>query len=105
MPILVMFIIVSFAFYLFYKLKAWKLRNRQHESRWVGTKAAVALGLVLVFFGLNALYVRQSAVTIVISVILIAVGSFYIYQNIRLYRHLLPYAVEEARQNELNGDQ
>jgi putative Mn2+ efflux pump MntP len=81
------------------------MKDRPNESRWVATKASIALGLVLVFFGVNELFIRQSTVVIVISVIFFIVGAYYIYQNFRLYRILLPYAAEESRQNRLNDDQ
>lgn len=105
MSILVCFTILSFAFYLFYKIKSFRMKNRPNEKRWVGAKASISLGLLLIFFGLNELYLRHSTGVVIISIIFLLVGGVYVYQNIRLYRFLLPYAAEEARQHRLNGDQ
>lgn len=105
MWILVCFTILSFAAYLFYKFKSVRMKNRPNEKRWVGTKASISLGLLLIFFGLNELYLRHNTGVIIMSIIFFLVGGVYLYQNIRLYRYLLPYAAEESKQHRVNGDQ
>ncbi|HET7578373.1 MAG TPA: YtpI family protein [Bacillales bacterium] len=105
MPVLVALIIISFALYLFYKIKALRMKNRPNERRWVGTKASICLGALLIFFGLNELFLRQTTGVVILSIIFFLVGGYYVYQNIKLYRYLLPYAAEESRQHRLNDDQ
>ncbi|HEX7064936.1 MAG TPA: YtpI family protein [Bacillales bacterium] len=105
MPILVILSILSFVMYIFYKVKSLRMKKRPNERRWIGTKASIALGLLLIFFGMNQLYLRQTTTVIVMSIIFFLIGGFYVYQNVKLYRYLLPYAAEEARQSRSNDDQ
>lgn len=105
MWLLVFFTIISFSMYLFYKLKSMRLKNRPNERRWVGTKASIALGMLLIFFGANELYLHHNTTVIIMSIIFFLVGGFYVYQNVRLYRVLLPYAAEESKQHRINGGQ
>ncbi|HEU5138630.1 MAG TPA: YtpI family protein [Bacillales bacterium] len=104
MPILVILTILSFVMYIFYKAKSLRMKKRPNERRWVGAKASIALGLLLIFFGMNELYLRQSTIVIVMSIVFFLIGGFYVYQNVKLYRYLLPYAAEEARRNRTNDD-
>lgn len=103
MPLFVILIVFSFVFYIFYKIKYWREKRRPYEKQWIGAKASMSLGALLVFFGLNELLIRQSAAAFIIGGVFIVVGGLYMYQSFRLYRHFLPLAAEERR-NDLNGD-
>jgi uncharacterized membrane protein YfcA len=55
MSILVFFIVILFAFYLFYKTKYIR-SSRPVEKKWLGAKANIALGLFVCLFGINHLF-------------------------------------------------
>lgn len=105
MWILVFFTILSFSMYLFYKLKGMRLKNRPNEKRWIGTKASISLGMLLIFFGANELYLHHNTGVVIMSIIFFLVGGLFVYQNIRLYRFLLPYAAEESKQHRVSDGQ
>lgn len=105
MWILVFFTILSFSMYLFYKIKGMRLRNRPNERRWVSSKASISLGMLMIFFAGNELYMHQTTGILIMSIIFFLVGGLYVVQSIRLYKALLPYAAEEAEKHRLNGGQ
>lgn len=105
MPIFVILIVLSFVFYAFYKVKSWRIKTRPYERRWVNAKASICLGLLLVFFAVNELFILQKTAVIIVSAVLMIVGGYYVYQSYRMYRYFLPLAAEEARQHRINDGQ
>ncbi|RBW71476.1 YtpI family protein [Bacillus taeanensis] len=99
MPVLVLAIILSASFYLFYKIK-YVRTQAPAEKQWIKSKGNIALGVFLIFFAFNQLFLYgTSAVTIVISIIFLLLGSANVLFGYKAYRHLLPYAIKEAEEN------
>jgi hypothetical protein len=100
MPTLVILIVVSIVLYFFYKVKAFRTK-RVIERNWVNTKASIALGSFLLFFGINQIFLRyDSTVALVVSIIFILLGLANVILGYKMYRHYLPLAIEEAEQNQ-----
>lgn len=55
MPIFVILIIVSFSFYIFYKVKFFRSKQPA-ERQWISAKSRIALGSFVAIFGLNQLF-------------------------------------------------
>lgn len=100
MPTLIILIVVSIVLYFFYKVKAFRTK-RVIERNWINTKASIALGSFLVFFGINQIFLRyDSIVALVVSIIFILLGLANVVLGYKAYRHYLPLAIEEAEQNQ-----
>lgn len=100
MPTLVVLIVISIVIYFFYKAKAFRTKA-VIEKNWINTKASIALGSFLVFFGINQIFLRyDSTVALVVSIIFILLGLANIILGYKAYRHYLPLAIEEAEQNQ-----
>jgi hypothetical protein len=96
MFILVVLIIVLFAFYLFYKTKYFR-SNRQVEKKWISAKSNIALGLFVCLFGINSFFIHSdSAVTYIIAAIFTIYGAVFSWVGFKKYKHYLPFAIEEA---------
>jgi succinate-acetate transporter protein len=97
MPIFVLCIVISFSFYIFYKIKF----VRSHlpvERKWISSKSSMALGLFVSLFGINQLFLFQSTVTYIVAAIFIMIGGFSIWSGWKSYRYFLPLAIKEAEQ-------
>lgn len=100
MPVFVILLIASIMFYFFYKAKSFRTKAVIEKS-WINTKANIALGSFLVFFGLNQIFIRfDSAIALIISAIFILLGLANVILGYRAYRHYLPLAIKEAKQNQ-----
>ncbi len=100
MPTLVILIVISFVIYFFYKVKAFRTK-RVFEKNWINTKASIALGSFLLFFGINQIFLRyDSTIALVVSIVFILLGLANIILGYKAYRHYLPLAIEEAEQNQ-----
>ncbi len=87
-------------FYFFYKVKAFRTKL-VIEKNWVNTKANIALGSFMTFFGLNQIFIRfDSTIALIIGVIFILLGLANVILGYRAYRHYLPLAIEEAKHNQ-----
>ncbi|AGT33089.1 membrane protein [Geobacillus genomosp. 3] len=95
MPVLVIFIIFFFSFYVYYKIR-YVRAQRPMERQFYSAKSSTALGLFVALFGINQLFLYQTTVTYLISAIFIALGFGSAWAGFRAYRHYLPQAVEEA---------
>jgi O-antigen/teichoic acid export membrane protein len=102
MPTLVIFIIFSFSFYVYYKIKYFRTR-RPIERRWISAKSSIALGLFVFFFGLNQFFLHSSAVTYIVGTIFLLVGAGSAWAGYRAYKHYLPLVLEEAKHTAKNG--
>jgi predicted Abi (CAAX) family protease len=97
MPILVLFIVLSITFYVFYKVKQVR-SNRPMEKKWLSSKASIALGLFVLLFGVNQLFLYHTTSTYFIAAIFIILGGFSIWGGYKSYQHNLPYARREAEE-------
>ncbi|RDU36210.1 hypothetical protein DRW41_14370 [Neobacillus piezotolerans] len=95
MPILVTIIVFSLAFYVFYKIK-YVRSNKPVERKWISSKSGIALGLFVLAFGINQLYIYQSKVSFIIAAVFVLLGGINIWSGIKAYKFYLPYAIEEA---------
>lgn len=96
MSFLVVLIVISFAFYIFYKTKYIR-SNRPIEKKWLSAKSNIALGLFVAIFGINHLFfISQTTVTVIVSVVFIVYGGIFTWIGFKKYKHYLPFAIEEA---------
>ncbi|MCP3741169.1 YtpI family protein [Rossellomorea sp. BNER] len=93
----VFLIVVSFTFYIVYKVRSVRT-NRPVEKRWLSAKSSIALGLFVGFFGINQLFLRQTTVTYIIAALFILIGFGSVWAGWKAYRHYLPYAISEAEE-------
>lgn len=93
---MVIFIVILFAFYLFYKTKYFR-SNREVEKKWLSAKSSIALGLFVCLFGLNHLiFISQSTVSYIVAAVFIIYGSFFTWVAYKKYKHYLPFAIKET---------
>ncbi|MFC4321072.1 YtpI family protein [Litchfieldia salsa] len=97
MPVLVVLIVITFAFYIFYKARYFQSK-RPIEKQWISSKSSIALGLFVAFFAINTVFLHQSTVSYVISAVLFLVGGGSAYAGIRAYKYFLPLVIEEAKE-------
>ncbi|WP_059171389.1 YtpI family protein [Bacillus sp. FJAT-27445] len=95
MPILVILIVFSLSFYVFYKIK-YVRSTKPGERNWISSKSGIALGLFVLTFGLNQLYLFQSKVSYIVAIVFILLGGINIWSGIKAYRFYLPFAIKEA---------
>ncbi|MDQ0272077.1 YtpI family protein [Cytobacillus purgationiresistens] len=95
MPIFVVFIILSFVFYLFYKVRYFRSK-RPAEKQWISAKSKIALGIFVAIFGINQLFLFPTTVSYIVAAVFIVVGGLSIWNGIRMYKFFLPHAIEEA---------
>ena len=91
------FIILSLAFYVFYKIKSVRT-HLPMEKKWISGKSSIALGAFVAFFGINQLFLFQSTVTYIVAAVFILMGSISLIGGYKMYKFYLPYAIEEAEQ-------
>ncbi|WP_338750645.1 YtpI family protein [Bacillus sp. FJAT-52991] len=97
MPVLVFIIVISFSFYIMYKVRYVRSRLPM-EKKWVSAKSSIALGLCVGVFGINTLFIQQSTVAYIVAAVFILVGFGSVWAGIKAYRHFLPYARKEAEE-------
>lgn len=95
MPILAALIVVSFVFYIFYKVKYVRSR-RQAEKKWLSAKSGIALGLFVALFGVNQLFLFQTTITYIVAAIFVLIGTMSVWNGIKAYKYYLPLAAKEA---------
>ncbi|MGD8028918.1 YtpI family protein [Pseudobacillus badius] len=100
MPVLAFIIILSLAFYIFYKVQYVRSR-RPMEKKWLSAKSSMALGLFVGMFGLNTLFIQQTTVSYIVAALFMLIGFASLWTGFKAYRHVLPYARREAE--ELNN--
>lgn len=97
MPIFAVLIVVSFSFYLYFKIKSVR-SHLQMEKKWISGKSSIALGLFVAFFGINQLFLFQSTTTYIVSSVFILIGAASIFNGYKMYKYYLPFAIDEAEQ-------
>jgi amino acid transporter len=101
MFVLVVLIVILFAFYLFYKTKYFR-SNRLVEKKWLAAKSNIALGLFVFLFGVNhLLFISETTVTYLVAAVFIIYGAVFSWIGFKKYKHYLPFAIEEAKNFEL----
>jgi len=100
MMVFVFLIVLSFAFYLFYKTKYIR-SNRPVEKKWLSAKSNMALGLFVLFFGVNTLFISHAIGSYLVAVVFIIYGGLFAWVGLKKYKHYLPFAIEEARELEV----
>ena len=97
--ILVFGIIVSFVWYLYFKTK--QIRTYLPiRKKWFAARSSVCLGAFIALFGLNFLYIYQSSITVVVSIIFIVLGGYFMYHNIKAAKHYGKFVKEELELNQ-----
>ncbi|GLB58489.1 YtpI family protein [Cytobacillus sp. NCCP-133] len=101
MPILVILIVLSFSFYIFYKVKFFRSKQPA-ERQWISAKSRTALGAFVAFFGLNQLFLYDTTASLIIGILFILVGGLSIWGGIKAYKFHIPHAVKEAEEARKN---
>lgn len=95
MPLLVVLIAISFAFYLFYKIK-YVRSKRPAERKWLSSKSSIALGLFVCLFGINQLFLYHTMITYIVAAIFILIGSLSALSGVKAYKYYRPFAAKEV---------
>lgn len=98
MAIFVILLIFSVAFYISYKVKAVRIQKAPYQRAMMNAKGSIALGMAMVFFGINALILNPITAIIVISSVLIIVGGYFVFQSLKVCRYFAPLATKEAEE-------
>ncbi|WP_088006635.1 YtpI family protein [Indiicoccus explosivorum] len=98
MLLFVFVITVSAVFYLYYKTKQFR-SHLPVRKNWYKSKAGVALGLFLLAFGVNLLFLDPSAVSYVIAAVFIILGVMMAYTNYQAALYHSKFLEEERRIN------
>lgn len=94
---LVAIILISLAFYVFYKIKSTRTRLPM-EKKWLKGKSSMALGAFVATYGINQMVMFQSILTFTIGGIFIIIGVLSIWGGFKVYKHFLPLAIQETEQ-------
>lgn len=98
MPILVILIVFSFSFYIYFKAKYFRTKLPA-EKKWISAKSSMALGSFVALFGVNQLFLFQSMVTYIVAGIFILLGIINVIGGIKAYKYFLPLAKKELQEN------
>lgn len=98
MPIFGVLSILCICAYLFFRVKYFRIKQPYHRQ-WISSKATIALGLFMLFFGLDQLIVWQDKVSTIVGIVFTVVGLVYALQGFRTYKFYQPKAMEEAEQH------
>jgi len=97
MPLLVIFIMISLAFYIFYKTKYFRSKL-PIEKKWISSKSSISLGSFVTLFGINQLFLFQSTVTYIVAAVFIIIGLLSIFSGFKAYKYFLPLTLLEAQE-------
>jgi hypothetical protein len=97
MPVLVILIISSLSFYVYYKARYFRSKN-DLEKKWISSKSSIALGLFVALFGLNQFFLYHTTVTYIVGGLFILIGSLSAWSGYRAYRHYLPYILKQINE-------
>ncbi|RDI44261.1 YtpI family protein [Falsibacillus pallidus] len=102
MPFLVVIIVLSLSFYIYYKVK-YVRSSLPMERKTLSGKSSIALGLFVGLFGVNQLFLYHSTTTYIVAALFIIVGALSIWAGFKSYRFYLPYAIKEMEEVEKQG--
>ncbi|MFB6467704.1 YtpI family protein [Cytobacillus sp. Hz8] len=97
MPVLVIFIILSFSFYVFYRVKSFRSKHPA-EKKWISAKASIALGLFVALFGFNEIFLYQTTLTYFVAAVFVVIGLLSVWGGLKAYKYFLPIAIKEAEE-------
>jgi succinate-acetate transporter protein len=98
-PVLAICIVISLAFYVFYKAKHYRSKL-PIERKWISAKSSMALGLFVGLFGINQLFLFHTTVTYIVAAIFILMGFLSLWSGWKAYRYFTPLAIEEYEQSQ-----
>lgn len=96
MPVFMLVIIFSLSFYIYFKIKSIRTK-KPNEKKWISGKSSIALGIFVLFFGINTIFMMRSTLSIIIGFIFIIIGALTVYGGHKVYKHFLPLAFDEAK--------
>ncbi|MCP3762483.1 YtpI family protein [Domibacillus sp. A3M-37] len=94
---LVVIIVLSFIFYLFYKVQ-YVRSSRPMERKWLSAKSSMVLGLFVGMFGVNTLLIQQTTTAYIVAAVFILYGFASMIAGFKMYKHYLPFARQEAEE-------
>lgn len=97
MPTFVILIILSLVFFIYFRIRTWRIKE-PFKKQWTLSKANIALGSFIFFFGLNRLILGPGTIVLIVCLVFIVYGAFIVYGGIRAYRHYVPFVVQEAEE-------
>ncbi|WP_017756101.1 YtpI family protein [Calidifontibacillus oryziterrae] len=97
MPIFGILSVICIGFYIFYRVQYFRIKQPYHRQ-WLSSKATIALGLFMLFFGVDQLLLWHTTTAKVVGSVFALVGTVYAVQGFRTYRFYQPKAIEEAEQ-------
>ncbi|MFD1737106.1 YtpI family protein [Bacillus salitolerans] len=95
MPVFMILIILSLSFYVYFKIKFFRVKAPMHR-KWLSAKSSVALGLFVTFFAINSFIAQPSTLSTIIGIIFVLIGVGSAWAGYRAYKYYLPLVVEEA---------
>ncbi|MDM5334755.1 YtpI family protein [Ureibacillus composti] len=96
--IFIIFIVLSFVAYLFYKTKQFRV-NLPIRKKWYKAKAGIALGIFVIAFGINTSIVYPTAIGYAITVIFVIIGFMEAYASFKRASHEGKFVKEEYELN------
>jgi hypothetical protein len=100
MAIIGILTVIAALSYLFYKLKAYRVKAFPYRRGWVNAKASIAIGSFLILFAINQLLDGRDMIITIISIVFIVLGSVNVILGYKSYRYFLPKAIEEGEQKQ-----
>jgi hypothetical protein len=97
MPILVILIVFSLSFYIYYKAKYFRTKLPA-EKKWISAKSSIALGSFVALFGVNQLFLFHTTITFIVAGIFIILGAVNIIGGIKAYKYFLPLVRKELQE-------
>ncbi len=98
--VLVFLIIASAVFYFYFKTRQFRTRSVfPIRKKMFASMAGSSLGGLLLFFGINQLFLFSGVLTYVIAAIFIVLGAYVGIFNYRAYKHYLSFVDEEKNLN------
>ena len=85
MPTFIILIVLSFFIFLMYQIKATRTKHTLLK-KFNQSKANIAIGIFLISFGLNRLFVHPSVLTYIVTGVFVFYGLFFTYDYIRRSR-------------------
>lgn len=74
------------------------MQTGSYQKALVNAKGSIALGLAMIFFGINQLVIHPTTTIIIISGVLIIVGGYFVYQSVKIYRYFSRVAAKEKEE-------
>ncbi|MGG0656346.1 YtpI family protein [Rummeliibacillus pycnus] len=96
--ILAFLIIITFVFYFYFKTKQFRT-NLPIRKKWYANRAGVALGILLILFGINQIILYHTVLTYVVCAIMIVFGLFACINYNKRVHHYAQYIAEEEELN------